>query len=158
MEEAACDGPCELTVEPVPPERLPRELLAQKKTLDPDAYYDAVLRLGFRPLAFVIRERCRPEPIGCWFMAGSVLYSGLHLDTFIVDRAVRTEARVRACMRIARSVVEAVCRELGMTTCTFSTDRPERMLRLIGDPRLRPAGTMLVFHVESGPAHEREEE
>lgn len=154
MAEAAGDGVGDLSVEPVRPEALPRELLAQKKILDPDAYYDAVLRLGWRPWAFLIRERGQPEPIGCWFMVDSPLYSGLHLDTFIVDKRLRTEARVRACMRIARSVVEALCRQLGVTTCTFTTDRPERMIEMIGDARLRPAETALVFHVEP----DREEE
>jgi len=150
MEQAAGDAVGELTVEPVPPEALPRELLAQKKILDPDTFYDAVLRLGWRPLAFLIRERGQPEPIGCWFMVGSPIYSGLTIDTFIVDRRVRTEARVRACMRLARTVVEAVCRQLGITTCVWSTDRPERMQELIGDTRVRSAETMLVFHVEPG--------
>lgn len=154
MEQAASDHVGELTVEPVRPEALPRDLLAQKKTLDPDVYYEAVLRRGWRPLAFLIRERGRPEPIGCWFMVDSPIYSGLTIDTFIVDRRVRTQARVRACMRVARSVVEAVCRQLGVTTCVFSTDRPARMQEMIGDTRLRSAETMLVFHVEP----EREEE
>lgn len=153
MEAPAGDDVGELSVEPVRPEALPRELLAQKKTLNPDAYYDAVLRLGLRPWAFLIRERGQPEPIGCWFMLDSPLYSGLTIDTFIVDKRVRTEARVRACMRLARSVVEALCRQLGVTTCTFSTDRPDRMQEMIGDTRLRSAETMLVFPVEP----EREE-
>lgn len=136
-----------LLAEAVDPADLPRFLLAQKRNLSPDRFY-ALVASGWKVHAFVLHERGQPRPVCCWFMAGSPLYEGLLIDTFVVDKPLRTEERVRACMRKTKDVCERLIRELGLPLFAWSTDRPERMMALLGDPRVRPVETTLVFHVE----------
>lgn len=138
-----------LRVEAVDGEDLPRWLLAQKRTLSPDRFYSLV-RAGWPVHAYLVHEAGQPRPVGCWFLVGSPLYDGLLIDTFVVDKAVRTEARVRACMRAAARVCAALLRELGLRRVAWSTDRPDRMMALLDDPRVRPVETTLVLEIEEG--------
>lgn len=138
-----------LAVESVDAWELPRDLLAQKKGLDPDRLY-AAAAAGWPVHAFLVHEQGQPLPVACWFLAGSPLYEGLIVDTFVVDRPLRTEARVAACMQLAARVCAALCRQRGLSRFAWSTDRPERMMRLLGDPRVRPIETTLVLEIEGG--------
>ena len=138
-----------LSVEPVDGTELPRFLLEQKKTLQPDRFY-ALVAAGWPVHAFLVHESGQPRPVACWFLVGSPLYDGLLIDTFVVDKPLRSEARVRACMRAAARVCSGLVRELGFRRFAWSTDRPERMMALLDDPRVRPVETTLVLEIEEG--------
>ncbi len=138
-----------LTVEAVHPADLPRELLEQKRTLNPDRFYAVVASGQVELLAFVIHEQDHPRPVCCWFMTASPLYDGVLIDTFVVDKAVRTTPRVRACMRVCREVCITVCRRLGLRSFAWSTtpDLAKRMMDLLDDRRVRPVETTLVLEL-----------
>jgi len=97
---------------------------------------------------FLVDEDGIPDPVCLFIMARSPIYRGVLIDTLVVDRAHRTDERVRACLRLAKSTAEAVAREIGETRVFWSTDRPERMLELLGDARVHAVETTLELPVD----------
>ena len=140
--------PGALSLRAVAAAELPRDLLAQKKTLDVERFYESA-QAGLLPVTcFVVDEEGIPDPVCLFIMARSPIYRGVLIDTLVVDQARRTDERVRACLRLAKSTAEAVAREIGETRVFWSTDRPERMINMLGDRRVRRVETTLELPVD----------
>lgn len=125
--------------------------MEQKRNLDVDGFYKRMEHLRSSNadsaiFGFVVEYD--GDAVSCWLMAHDVIFKQIVVDTFVLDKAWRSETNTPFFTRVCADTCEQVARLLGVKKISYVTPIPEVFLKQLDDKRMKIIEWVVSWEIE----------